>query len=105
MSNSNQNFNTGIKYIKMDSLRLGKLSQMKTTLQEQGCNIDTEPWVLVEKIHGSNSAFVYQCQDGSPSYQLARRNGLVPNNELQSFFNIGKAFCMGRDRWKTNEIP
>lgn len=92
MSNSNQNFNTEIKYFKMDSLRLGKLSQIKTTLQEQGCNIDTEPWVLVEKIHGSNSAFVYQCQDGSPSYQLARRNGLVPNNELQSFFNIGKAY-------------
>ena len=49
MSNSNQNFNTEIKYFKMDSLRLGKLPQIKSSLAYKGVNIDTEPWVLVEK--------------------------------------------------------
>lgn len=92
MSNSNQNFNTEIKYFKMDSLRLGKLPQIKSSLAYQGVNINSEPWVLVEKIHGSNSAFVYQCQDGVPTYQLARRNGLVPEKEMKSFFNIESAY-------------
>lgn len=85
-------FNTEIKYFKMDSLRLEKLSQIKNKFQNQGCDIESEHWVLVEKIHGSNSAFVYQCQDGQPSFHLARRNGFVPEKELQTFFNIEKAY-------------
>lgn len=93
MNNSKPiNFEKDIKYLKMDSFRLGKLPEIKNILLDLGLDIESEPWVLVEKIHGSNSGFVYQCQEGEPTYQLARRNGFVPPTELKSFFNIEKAY-------------
>ena len=80
------------KYFKMDSLRLGKLAKTKKNLSQKGLNLEEEKWVLLEKIHGSNSCFIYQYQDEEPNYQLGRRNGLVPKKELRSFYNIETAY-------------
>ena len=81
-----------IKYYKMSSFRLGKLREIQDSLTEQGHNYATTEWILQEKLHGSNSCFIHQYFDGEKEIKLGRRNGLVPEKELKSFFNIGKAY-------------
>ena len=75
----------------MSSFRLGKLIEIQESLEEQGQNYATTEWILQEKLHGSNSCFIHQYFDGEKEIKLGRRNGLVPDNELKRFFNIGKA--------------
>ena len=91
MNQVTTNYND-IKYYKMSSFRLGKLREIQDSLTEQGHNYATTEWILQEKLHGSNSCFIHQYFDGEKEIKLGRRNGLVPEKELKSFFNIGKAY-------------
>ena len=91
MTQAITNYND-IKYYKMSSFRLGKLREIQEYLTEQGHNYDTMIWLLQEKLHGSNSCFIHRYIDGEKDIKLGRRNGLVPENELKSFFNIGEAY-------------
>lgn len=91
MSQSTIDYNE-IKYFKMSSFRLGKLPEIQESLEEKGLDYATFQWILQEKLHGSNSCFIHEYQNGTPEIKLGRRNGLVPEKELKSFFNIGEAY-------------
>ena len=91
MSHTTNNYQA-IKYFKMNSFRLGKLPEIQESLESLGIDYSTCQWVLQEKLHGSNSCFIHEYLDGEPDIKLGRRNGLVPEKEFKSFFNIESAY-------------